>query len=189
MLGKANPESTIVQFVDWNFCKDALEKKKKLMTVNQTELCFKPDAVLYIGENITPFNQGLAWQCRELKRIKLIHSYWIHSCKNQVHYELTWLSIDSEKDSTVLNPDSVFKGRDRSKWKRSDIKWIDCPVSVWSFRCGCVWFIEDIDSKRFKGWVRYIFASLCLKENTCETRKIIFYFTSKALFVFEIIKV
>ena len=29
---------------------------------------------------------------------------------------------------------------------------------------------------------------LCLKESTCETRKKVFYFTSKALFVLEIIK-
>ena len=29
---------------------------------------------------------------------------------------------------------------------------------------------------------------VCLKESTCETRKNVFYFTSKALFAFEIIK-
>ena len=29
---------------------------------------------------------------------------------------------------------------------------------------------------------------VCLKEGTCETRKNVFYFTSKALFIFEIIK-
>ena len=29
---------------------------------------------------------------------------------------------------------------------------------------------------------------VCLKEGTCETRKNVFYFTSKALFVLEIIK-
>ena len=29
---------------------------------------------------------------------------------------------------------------------------------------------------------------VCLKESTCETRKNVFYFTSKALFVLEIIK-
>ena len=29
---------------------------------------------------------------------------------------------------------------------------------------------------------------LCLKENSCETRKNNFYFTSKALFIFEKIK-
>ena len=42
-----------------------------------------------------------------------------------------------------------------------------------------------------KGCVRYIFASLFFmskRESTCETRKNAFYFTSKALFVFEIIK-
>ena len=41
-----------------------------------------------------------------------------------------------------------------------------------------------------KGCVCYIFVSLflCLKESTCETRKNIFYFTSKALSVFEIIR-
>ena len=29
---------------------------------------------------------------------------------------------------------------------------------------------------------------VCLKENTCETKKNVFYFTSKALFVLDIIK-
>ena len=48
-------------------------------------------------------------------------------------------------------------------------------------------------SKKLKGCVRYIFACLkecfvCLKESTCETRKNIFYFTSKALFVLEIFR-
>ena len=42
----------------------------------------------------------------------------------------------------------------------------------------------------FKGFVCYIFASLflSLKESTCETKKNVFYFTSKALFVLEKIK-
>ena len=39
-----------------------------------------------------------------------------------------------------------------------------------------------------KGCIRYILLVLCLKESTCETRKNVFYFTSKALFVIEIIK-
>ena len=47
-------------------------------------------------------------------------------------------------------------------------------------------------SSVIKGCVRYIFARLfcmsCLKEGTCETRKNVFYFTSKGLFVLEIIK-
>ena len=35
-----------------------------------------------------------------------------------------------------------------------------------------------------KGCVCFV----CLKESTCETKKNVFYFTSKALFVLEIIK-
>ena len=44
--------------------------------------------------------------------------------------------------------------------------------------------------KVLTGCVRYIFDSLfvCVKESTCETRKNVFYFTSKALFILEIIK-
>ena len=39
-----------------------------------------------------------------------------------------------------------------------------------------------------KGCIRYILLALCLKESTCETRKNVFYFTFKALFVIEMIK-
>ena len=43
---------------------------------------------------------------------------------------------------------------------------------------------------QFKGSVCYIFATLflSLNESTCQTRKNVFYFTSKALFVLEKIK-
>ena len=123
-LGKANPKNTIVRFVNRKFCNIALEKKKQLMSLNKTELGFKPDVALYISENLTPFNQHLAWQCRELKRARLIHSFVIsfHNCwssKGVVKIRHTMneraLSIDSEKDLTVLYPDFVFKGRDGSK--------------------------------------------------------------------------
>ena len=42
-----------------------------------------------------------------------------------------------------------------------------------------------------KGCIRYIFASLflSLKESTCETKKNVLNFTSKALFILEKIKV
>ena len=83
------------------------------MSLNKTELDFKPDVALYISENLTPFNQRLAWQCRELKRARLTHSYW--SSKGVVKIRCTMneraLSIDSEKDLTVLYPDFVFKRR------------------------------------------------------------------------------
>ena len=87
------------------------------MSLNKTELGFKPDVALYISENLTPLNQRLAWQSRELKRARLIHSCW--SSKVVVKIRRTMneraLSIDSEKDLTVLYPDFIFKGRDGSK--------------------------------------------------------------------------
>ena len=53
-------KNKIVRFVNKKFCNNTLEKKKKLMTKNKTELGFKPDLVLYISENSTRFNQHLA---------------------------------------------------------------------------------------------------------------------------------
>ena len=74
------------------------------MSVNKTELGFKPDVTVYISENLIPFNQRLAWQCREVKRARLIHSCW--SSKGVVKIRRTMneraLSVDSEKDLTVL---------------------------------------------------------------------------------------
>ena len=50
--------------------------------------------------------------------------------------------------------------------------------------------IWDKVSDSTKGCVCYIFASLflSLNESTCQTRKNVFYFTSKALFVLKKIK-
>ena len=78
---------------------------------------FKPDVALYTSENLTPFNQHLAWQCRKLKRAKLIHSWWSLKSVVKIRYTMNEraLSIDSEKDLIVLYPDFVFKGRDGSK--------------------------------------------------------------------------
>ena len=117
-LGKANPKNTIVRFVNRKFCNIALEKKKQLMSLNKTELGLNQMLPgLYISENLTPLNQRLAWQCRELKRAILIHSCW--SSKGVVKIRRTMneraLSIDSEKYLTMLYPDFVFKGRDGSK--------------------------------------------------------------------------
>ena len=93
------------------------------MSLNKTELGFKPDIALYISENLAPFNQRLAWQCRELKRARLIHSCW--SSRGVVKISRTMkeraLSIDSEKDLTVLYRDFDFKGSDGSRQKRLDL--------------------------------------------------------------------
>ena len=51
--------------------------------------------------------------------------------------------------------------------------------------------LDENTNTELKGSVRYIFATLFLglKESFCETRKNIFYFTQKDLFILEKIKV
>ena len=87
------------------------------MPLNKKESEFELDVALCISENVTPFNQRLAWQCKELKRPRLIHSCW--SSKGVVKIRCTMneraFSIDSEKNLTVLYPDFVFMRRDESK--------------------------------------------------------------------------
>ena len=50
--------------------------------------------------------------------------------------------------------------------------------------------IRCITSIIFEGCVHYtlLICFVCLKESTCETKKNVFYFTSKALFVLDITK-
>ena len=50
-LGEANSKTTIIRFLNRKFCNDALEKKKKLMYLNKTELGFKSGVALYINES------------------------------------------------------------------------------------------------------------------------------------------
>ena len=59
----------------------------------------------------------------------------------------------------------------------------------------CFFSGEDKFSKKMSSSIlKVVFATFllvyfaCLKESTCETRKNVFYFTSKAVFVLEIIK-
>ena len=67
MLGKANPQNTIVRFVNRKFCYEALEKKTDPKNVNNSDLGFESSAKLFICENLTPLNQQLTWMCRVLK--------------------------------------------------------------------------------------------------------------------------
>ena len=75
-LGKGDPKNTILRFVKRKFCYEALDKKFNLRKVDSTKLGFQAGAVLYFSENLTPYNQRLAWKCRELKRAGKIHSSW-----------------------------------------------------------------------------------------------------------------
>ena len=73
-LGNSTPKNTIVRFVNQEFCKKALEAKLDLQKINNAESHFDTSSVLYFSENQTPYNQYLAWKCRELKRANLIRS-------------------------------------------------------------------------------------------------------------------
>ena len=47
-----------------------------LQKVDRKRLDFMPVKTLYFSANLTPLNELLAWKCRELKRVSMIHSIW-----------------------------------------------------------------------------------------------------------------
>ena len=112
-LGKANPKNTIVCFVNWKHAKEARVKKNDLKKIDNVNLNFQLNAVLLFSENLTPFNQCLAWKCRELKRAGKIHSSW--SSKGIIKLRRTMnekaISILHDDQIVDLYPDFVFKER------------------------------------------------------------------------------
>ena len=61
-LGKSN---TTVRFVNRKFCKDVLEKKSDVnKCTGNSKLGFNVENKLFVCENLTPYNQHLAWMCR-----------------------------------------------------------------------------------------------------------------------------
>ena len=74
-LGKSS-KSTIVQIVNRKHCYAILNNKFETSKIYRSRLGFESNVKLYVSENLTPYNQHLAWQCRELKRAGVIHSSW-----------------------------------------------------------------------------------------------------------------
>ena len=112
-LGYANPKNTIVRFVNWKFCYQALDKKIDLHKLDTRRLGLNPVKTSYFSENLTPTNQLLAWKCRELKRASMIHSTW--SARGVIKIRRTanerTLSIKNDNDLKSLYPDFVFRDR------------------------------------------------------------------------------
>ena len=108
-LGKSTPKNTIVRFVSRKNCYAALSKKLDLQHINKVKLGF-PEANLCCNENLTPYNQKLAWKCRELKCVGKIHSTW--STKGVIKLRCTMneraISIEGEIELSDLYPDFVF---------------------------------------------------------------------------------
>ena len=61
-MGKLK-KMTIVRIVNRKNCKAILEKQLNL----NAKLGFQSDARTFVSENLTAYNQHLAWKCRELK--------------------------------------------------------------------------------------------------------------------------
>ena len=115
-LGKSG-KNIIVRFVNRRICKKALENKNDLHNkLDNAKLGFQSDMKIFLIKNLTPYNQYLAWMCRELKRAR-IHSCW--SSKGVVKIRRTMneraISISHESDIKALYPDLVFKEKNRSK--------------------------------------------------------------------------
>ena len=110
-LEKVDPKNTIVRFVNCKFCYEALDNKLNSGKVDMTKLVFQAGVILYLSENLTHYNQHLAWKCRELKQASKIHSSW--SSKGIVKLRCTMnecpISIMHDSDITDLYPDFVFR--------------------------------------------------------------------------------
>ena len=63
-LGKSS-KSTIVWFVNRKHCYSILSKKFETSKIDKSKLGFESNVKLYESENLTPYNQHLAWKCRE----------------------------------------------------------------------------------------------------------------------------
>ena len=112
-LGYANPKNTIIRFVNWKFCYQALDKKMDLHKLDSRRLDFNPVKTLYFSENFTPTNQLLAWKHRELKRASMIHSTWspwgVTKIRRTANERAQ--SIKNDNDLKSIYPDFVFRDR------------------------------------------------------------------------------
>ena len=109
------PKNTIVRFVTRKFCKKALEAKFDSQNVSNAELHFDTISVLHFSENLTPYNQYLAWKCRELKRANLIHSTWSSKSLIKIRRSMNEKPIPIEHENDIFNlyPTFVFKENHR----------------------------------------------------------------------------
>ena len=120
-MGKLK-KTTIVRF---------LEKKLGLnRKLYNEKLEFQSDARIFVSENLTPYNQHLAWKCRELKRASKIHSCW--SAKGVVKTRRTMnerpTAINHDTDNGILYTLILF-----SKWERDqgELLFKEIINSVW----------------------------------------------------------
>ena len=78
--------------------------------IDKSKLGFANDTKIYVCEILTPYNQCLAWKCRELIRAKKIRKVWsmkgvikIRQSSNERPYSIY------DDDIRYLFPDFIFK--------------------------------------------------------------------------------
>ena len=59
-IGKGNPKTTIVRFVNRKFYNLTLDKKNEHKKIYNAKLCFQNNVALFVSDNLSPFNQRLA---------------------------------------------------------------------------------------------------------------------------------
>ena len=91
-----------------------MSKKLDLPHIDKVKLGF-PEINVFFNENLTPYNQNLAWKCRELKRAEKIHS--TQSRKGVIKFRCIMneraISIEYEIELLDLYPDLVFRERQK----------------------------------------------------------------------------
>ena len=101
-------KNIIVRFVNQNVCAKTLSEKCSLRKINSSKFAFKSD----VTENYTPYNQHLAWLCRELKRARFIYSSWSSNGTIKLKTVNEWqLDIASHNDIEKLCPIFPFSRR------------------------------------------------------------------------------
>ena len=65
---------TIVRFVNRNYSFEALKNKKMLMSVDFTSIVLGKNTNLFFVSNLSDYSNKIAYQCRELRRKRLIDS-------------------------------------------------------------------------------------------------------------------
>ena len=111
VLGLSPVAVTILRFVNRKFCNLILDKKHELKKIDNAKLCFQNNVKLFDSENLSPFNQRLAWKCRELRQASKIHSAFNSKGIVKIHHTMNerTISIEHDRDLTSLYPDFIFK--------------------------------------------------------------------------------
>ena len=99
--------NTIVILINRRNYRKTLEKNKDSNNkLSQAKLGLQLDGKILLSKDLTPYNQYLAWTCREKKRVKRIHSCW--SSKGAVKIRRTMneraINIKHKFDIKTLYP-------------------------------------------------------------------------------------